>query len=144
MHIRQLVAGLLVFVVLALLWWQRPSDGERFRGQLIFGHEARTLQLCGSDRTYWVSAQGEPLAELRRRFDTNAQAPYTPLYGEVVAEVLEQPPGHFARDYDGALELKSIEILTLDMPGDCVPAADNPSARGSGDTSGPARTYVFR
>jgi uncharacterized membrane protein len=107
------------------------SVAEEMRGLLIFGHEARTLQLCGDTRTFWVSAP-EVRHVLEQEYRRLAIRPYDPVYAELDGAFIDRPGTGFAADYDGTVEINKIHLLSRERVGAC-------RAQAAPATPGPAR-----
>ncbi len=114
---------------------------EPMCGLLVFGHEARTLQPCGDDKTFWVDAQGPLRKRLEKEYRAVATGPYEAVYVEIEGEILDRPAGAFAADYNGTVgvtELHSISRADADVCRSGQPVgAQRPPATSE------AETYVF-
>ncbi|MGR5066188.1 COG3650 family protein [Photobacterium sp. DNB22_13_2] len=85
------------------------------RGQVIFGHESRSIQPCGSTQQYWLHL---PAGDLPA---ANAVAPrgYEPMYGEFIGYLEPAPEEGFAADYDARFNVKQINLLSAEMRQGC-------------------------
>lgn len=84
------------------------------KGQLIWGHEMRSLQPCGSDNSYWVQLPKqlvEPVSKL-----TNE--PYQPMYAEVFG-YLEPSQAGFAEEFPAQFVVTEVNMVTAENPQRC-------------------------
>jgi putative lipoprotein len=130
-----------VLFTLLLFAQQGMAWAEPMRGQLVFGHEARTIQLCGDEQVFWAHATGSVLENLQQQYRALARYPYEKVYVELDGQLLDQPVGSFAMDYVGTIEVhKLISISRVDT-NSChgQPSANTPKPTQSAE----AKTYVF-
>lgn len=135
MRLMSFLLGLLLFAMAGM------TRAEEMRGLLVFGHEARTLQMCGDQRVFWLHASGSLHERLKSQYLALATAPYEPLYVELEGKILDHPVGSFAEDYDGTIEvskLQSISRVDADVCRSKKPT-DTPKSAPADE----ARTYVF-
>ncbi|USD65372.1 hypothetical protein [Vibrio sp. SCSIO 43136] len=80
-------------------------------GEIVLGHEARSIQPCGSSAQYWLDISTEDYA----RAQTLINEPYEPVYGEVIGYLL--PPGNdgFAADFDARFVVQRINVLSKEV-----------------------------
>ncbi|WEM42365.1 hypothetical protein PTW35_00380 [Photobacterium sp. DA100] len=85
------------------------------RGQVILGHESRSIQPCGSTQQYWLHL---PAGDLPA---ANAVTPpgYEPMYGEFIGHLEPAPEEGFAADYNARFNVKQINLLSAEMRQGC-------------------------
>ncbi len=66
------------------------------RGLLVMGHEVRSLQPCGNDRTLWLSVRGALRQELETAIRRLTMRPYEAVYVEFDGEPATEPAGRLA------------------------------------------------
>lgn len=84
------------------------------KGQIIIDHEVRSIQVCGSDTTYWLDLPKTILAQA----DSLNRAPNQPLYGEVWG-YLEPATSGFATEYGAKFVVTDFNIITAENPKRC-------------------------
>ncbi len=94
-------------------------DGEILRGVLVFGHEVRTLQPCGSDSIFWVRAPADVLDELQGRHHDLTAEPYQTVYVELEGARSLDPTQGFAEQYDGYVDVGDIRSIARGTPAWC-------------------------
>ncbi len=111
------------------------------RGAYVFGHQVRTIQLCGDSRVYWVSAS----PHIRTRLESDSRRltsrPYQEIYVEFTGGPIEGPREGFAANYDGVMEVREIHEISEAIPEECQRVANQRTGAAS-DWSTP-RTFVF-
>ena len=111
------------------------------RGLLVMSHEARSLQPCDDDRTLWVHARGALLQQLTAAVDHLTTPPYEAVYVELDGELLTEPSGEFAKDYDASVEVRAIRLISQEGVDAC--RRERSLARSVADKSVAPKTYVF-
>ncbi|WP_261834410.1 COG3650 family protein [Vibrio ishigakensis] len=84
------------------------------KGQMIWGHEVRTLQPCGSENAFWVQlpeAFKQPVSNL-------TSEPYQPMYAEVFG-YLEPTAAGFAEQYPAQFVVTEVNMVTAENPNRC-------------------------
>lgn len=97
------------------------------RGQIVLGHEVRTITPCGSQNQYWLDLSHD-------RFQQGlalVHAPYSPLYGEVIGHLKLAEKDGFASDYRAQFVVDQINLLTAESPARCDLAAKPTRAFGN-------------
>lgn len=85
------------------------------RGEVILGHEVRTIKPCDSQQQYWLELPND-------RFQQGmslVRSPYEPLYGEVIGHLETGLTDGFVADYAARFVVDSINILTAENPKRC-------------------------
>lgn len=96
------------------------TEAPFLRGAYAYGPEVSTFQQCGGERVVWLDG---PEVEMKLLAD-NAMAvsarnePYSPIFAVITAQDA-QPEGEFAKDYDGTMDLLTLEDLSWTIPADC-------------------------
>ena len=128
-------------VALLLLGHVESVHAEEMEGMLVFGHEVRTLQMCGDTRTFVVRAsegESQQVASDDRRLATG---PYEPVYVRLEGELVDQPTTGLTRDYDGEIEVKKDHSLSKVQNAGYRTQSVLPMTESSADPK--AKTYVF-
>ncbi len=85
------------------------------RGEVVLGHEVRSITPCGSHQQYWLD-----MSEDRFRQALNlVRTPYAPLYGEVIGHLRTGQNDGFVADYSARFVVDSINILSAENPNRC-------------------------
>jgi uncharacterized membrane protein len=82
------------------------SDGLILRGHLLFGHEVRSFQPCGTDNEYWVVDRTR--AGLWDIYRALVPKPYEPLYVELQGVLGPPPNTGFGVDFDRLLTVSKL------------------------------------
>ena len=110
-----------------LLIGNQLSEVKTYRGNLVYGHEAREFTPCEEHRgdddksctgTAWWVADGTG-GDLPAAYRTLAARPYAPVYVEVRGAVGPSPNAEFARPYD-----QQLKIIALRRAGNAHPRTD--------------------
>jgi hypothetical protein len=88
-------------------------------GVLIYGHEVRTVRLCGQAKTYWLHMSTEQHNQLRSQVNRISKEPYQELYSEFYGAFTDDFSGEFAKGYDGTIELQKVHSLSEEIPASC-------------------------
>ena len=89
------------------------SQGGRFQGHLVWGHESRSFTSCDDGREGWVmNDSGDELVEV---YDELTSAPYQPMFVEVRGEWVEAPDEGFGADFEESLRIT--ELLRAENEG---------------------------
>lgn len=83
------------------------KKSETLKGQLIWGHEARTFKPCGSDKTFWVSDETGKLKEVYSEL-TNGKEPYSSIFVEIEVTDKGKAKEGFPANYDGVYDVVSV------------------------------------
>ncbi|MDR9825273.1 hypothetical protein RCJ22_06625 [Vibrio sp. FNV 38] len=97
------------------------------RGEVVVGHEVRTIKPCGSQQQYWLNLP----SELVEQAIFLTQAPYQPLYGEVVGYLIPSSRHGFDSDYNAVFQVESVNILSAENPQRCDQALKSTQAFGN-------------
>jgi len=95
-------------------------------GVVVYGHEARTVQLCGEQQLFWLHTTPELHAFLETESRRLTQRPYQELYLDFVGSMMSDPPGEFSREYDGTIRLEEIRELSAVIPDSCSRVKSSP------------------
>ncbi len=95
-------------------------------GVVVYGHEARTVQLCGEQQLLWLHTTPELHAFLETESRRLTQRPYQELYLDFVGSMMSDPPGEFSREYDGTIKLEEIRKLSTVIPDSCSRVKTSP------------------
>jgi len=115
--------------------------GAEMRGLLVFGHEVRSLQLCGDTQVFWIRAPAPLHQQLQAEYRRLANRPYEPLYVEIEGEFSEHPVSEFATDYDGTIVVS--EVRSVSGEGIAACSAKQPATALEPVKVDKAATYVF-
>jgi len=134
----KLATGLLGIL---LLTGARTLAGTELRGLLVFGHEVRSLQLCGDPRVFWVQAHTAVRQQLETEYHRLARRPYETLYAELEGDFSEHPTSAFAADYDGTVTVREVRSVSRDGIEAC--GGGQPATVPEPPAADEAATYVF-
>jgi hydrogenase/urease accessory protein HupE len=107
------------------------ADLRRFRGQVVWGHEVRTFQACGSSEILWMRLGPVTGAAVRRAKEELSDEPYEPIYGEIIGRVLPRSDEGFAASADGQIEVERFEVLGAWHEGRCGDAVSQSDGAGA-------------
>ena len=79
------------------------TQGGRYSGHFVWGHETRSFTLCGESRAGWVI--NESGDELIAVYEELTHAPYQPMFVELRGEWVAAPEDGFGADFDEALRV---------------------------------------
>ncbi len=117
---RHLLAFLnLVTVTLLFLLAANTSHATVIRGLLVYAHETRTHQPCGDLRIFWARAAGRPHQQLLIEYHNLVKNTYAAVYAEIDGDFVDQRNGVFARDYDGAIEIRELQQMSRESVDAC-------------------------
>ncbi|WP_394128383.1 COG3650 family protein [Vibrio hepatarius] len=85
------------------------------RGEVVLGHEVRTITPCGSQQQYWLELPNDRFQQAM----SLVRRPYEPLYGEVIGHLETGLTDGFVADYAARFVVDSINILTAENPKRC-------------------------
>ena len=104
-----------------------PTQTFMLRGEVVLGHEVRSLTPCGSNQQYWLDLSNDRFAQGMKL----VRSPYSPLYGEIVGHL--EPTGQqgFAANYAAKFVVESINLLSAENPKRCQQALKPTRAFGN-------------
>lgn len=85
------------------------------RGEVVLGHEAQSIQPCGSEKQYWLAIDHDKFMQAQ----TLISAPYQPMYGEMVGYLETSSRDGFDADYDARFVVEQVNLLTAENPNRC-------------------------
>ena len=85
------------------------------RGEVVLGHEVRSITPCGSQQQYWLDLPSDQFQQALKL----VRSPYAPLYGEVVGHLATGQADGFVADYNARFIVDSINILSAENPKRC-------------------------
>ena len=88
-------------------------------GIIVYGHEVRSIRLCGDSQVFWLHATQEEQRKLLAKSRSLTSYPYQELYLEFTGSLMDEAPGEFAKDYAGAVNVESIKALFVEIPDSC-------------------------
>ncbi len=97
------------------------------RGEVVIGHEARSIQPCNSNQQYWLHL---PNGEFERAQKLMHEA-YQPLYGELIGYLAPPPLDGFAADYAAIFVVTQINRLSVEATNACSRPAHPTQAMGN-------------
>jgi len=83
-----------------------PSAMPLRRGHLVFGHEVRSFEPCGSEGALWVL--DETGGELARVYEELTYEPYQRLYVEILGRDSARPDEGFGAEYDRSITVTAL------------------------------------
>lgn len=111
-------AGLLLLLVAGLSSCVHSSS--ELSGFLVYGHEARTIQLCGHSEIFWLTTTPQQRRQLASAVQKLSQAPYQKLYIELSGTIGKDVSGEFSREYDGTVHMTKIKRISANIPDSCL------------------------
>jgi hypothetical protein len=108
------------------------GEASVLRGRYYWGAEVESLQLCGSNKEYWVIGEEAVLQQLRDaagKLQEERSQPYQPVYVEVDAVAEAKADDGFAADYDGVYRLMSVKGISVSVPLDCQDSTSSAHAK---------------
>ena len=85
------------------------------RGQVVVGHESRTLTPCGSHQQYWLDLTPELALEAQGL----STRPYQALYGELIGHLTVPSQTGYNADFMARFVVNQANILTAENPDRC-------------------------
>ena len=110
--------GLLLFLIVGLS--SRVHSSSELSGLLVYGHEARTIQLCGHSEVFWLATTPQQRQQLAAAVKKLSEAPYQKLYIELIGSIGEDVAGEFSRAYDGTVHITKINTISDVIPESCL------------------------
>ncbi|MGF1680852.1 COG3650 family protein [Photobacterium minamisatsumaniensis] len=99
---------------------QSPAEDGKvqafmLRGNVVIGHENRSIQPCGSSQQYWLQLPSSTQQDI----NTITRPGYEPMYGEFIGFLEPAPEDGFAAGYDARFTVKQINLLSSEMRQGC-------------------------
>lgn len=94
------------------------QKSKNLKGQLVFSHEVRTFQACGSDKLYWISDQTGKIKDVYSQL-TKDQKPYTPIFVEIQAEDQGKSNDGFSAKYESVYNITNLLEAKAVTENDC-------------------------
>ena len=96
---------------------------EDMRGTLVYGHEERTVRLCGDGRIYWITAPADVRGQIAAGVGRLTSRPYEAVMLDFDGEIVDRPLPGLAGDVDGIIEIRAIHWISRDGANACDKAA---------------------
>ncbi|MDA0120549.1 COG3650 family protein [Vibrio sp. T11.5] len=97
------------------------------RGEVILGHEVRSIVPCGSQQQYWLDLPEDRFQQGMKL----VRSPYAPLYGEVIGHLKPTGKEGFAADYAARFVVDKINLLTAENTQRCAQTVQPTTAFGN-------------
>ncbi|NOH25986.1 COG3650 family protein [Vibrio europaeus] len=97
------------------------------RGEVVLGHEVRSITPCGSNQQYWLDISDDRFHQALKL----VRSPYAPLYGEVIGHLETGQADGFVADYSARFVVDSINLLSAENPKRCDQALKPTRAFGN-------------
>ena len=104
-------AGCLILLLGLISSLPAIGSSASLRGVIVYGHEERTLSLCGDERIFWVSAAANVREQLAAAVERNTTKPYQPLLIEFEGRFVDRELPGLAGDVDGMIEIDRIHSV---------------------------------
>ncbi|MEL7292001.1 MAG: hypothetical protein AAGJ78_10055 [Pseudomonadota bacterium] len=106
-----------------------PTQAQPFvmRGEIVLGHEVRSITPCGSKKQYWLELSNDRFQQGLKLL----RSPYQPLYGEVIGHLETGKADGFVADYSARFVVDSFNLLTSENPQRCDQATQPTRAFGT-------------
>ncbi|MGR5414764.1 COG3650 family protein [Vibrio astriarenae] len=85
------------------------------RGEVVVGHEVRTISPCGSQQQYWLNMP----SDLVEQAIFLTRSPYQPMYGEMIGYLTPSSHHGFDSDYSAVFQVESVNLLAAENPNRC-------------------------
>jgi len=115
--IRRLLSLLVLLFVFNLQACAQPEN--KLLGVVVYGHEVRTVRLCGETQQLWLHLTPEQQMQLKSELQKVTTPLYQEAYIEFTGSMLDVPPGELAREYDGTIKVEQILKLSITVPDSC-------------------------
>ncbi|WP_104400939.1 hypothetical protein [Vibrio penaeicida] len=96
-------------------------------GEVVLGHETRTIAPCGGKQQYWLDITPEAF----QRIQGLVERPYQPLYGEMIGYLAPPPQDGFAADFAARFVVTGINHVSAQSPLRCASPLHSTYAAGS-------------
>ncbi len=96
------------------------SASPELSGVIVYGHEIRTIRLCGDSQTFWLHATEEEQRKLVSKSRSLTSYPYQELYLEFYGSMLNEPSGEFAKAYAGSIKVEQVRNISVVIPNSCI------------------------
>jgi len=113
-----LTPGRLALCAILLFAIAGTVRAQELQGLLVLGHEVRTLQPCGDERTFWVRAP-QVGQELAGAYQHLATTPYEPVFAALEGVFIDRQTTGFAADYDGTIEVHTVRLVSREKVAAC-------------------------
>lgn len=111
-------AGLLIGVLAGALGCAPRSEVQR--GHVVFGPEVSTFQPCGTDKSWWLTGEGDAMSLLRQTYDRVGPGASEGIYAEVRGVLSREGSyghlGAYAREF----YITGVQEARASGPGDCT------------------------
>lgn len=107
----------LTLFTLVLVSCARPPT--QLTGIIVYGHEVRTVRLCGDAQTFWLHLTQEQQQQLAAKSRNLTTYPYQELYLEFIGSKMSYAPGEFAKAYAGSIKVEQIWHVSVVIPNSC-------------------------
>lgn len=97
------------------------------RGDVILGHEARSITPCGSHQQYWLDMPEDKFQQAMKL----VRSPYAPIYGEMIGHLKAPDSKGFAANYGARFVVEQINLLTAENPKRCNQSTQPTKAFGN-------------
>lgn len=108
-----------LFIFMAVVLWSCARPPAQLSGIIVYGHEVRTIRLCGDSQTFWLHATQEQQQQLAAMSQNLITYPYQELYLEFTGRMLNDAPGEFAKEYAGTIKVEQVESISVVIPSSC-------------------------
>ena len=105
------IGRLLPLFMLVFATAANASSGS-MRGVLVYGHEERTLSLCGDERLYWVAAAADVRDQIVAGVARETNRPYQPVMLVFEGQFVDRELPGLAGNVSGMIEIRTIHSLT--------------------------------
>jgi len=113
----------LLFLSAIVLTASGDVVAEGMRGTLVYGHEERTVRLCGDGRIFWVTATADVRSRIVAAVERVTSRPYEPVMMDFDGAIVDRPLPGLAGDVAGIIEVPAICSISRDGVDACHKAA---------------------
>ncbi len=97
------------------------------RGEVVIGHEVRTIKPCDSNQQFWVDMP----VELTQQAMKLSSAPYQPMYGELIGYLTPPSKTGYNGDYTARFNVEQVNIISAENPNRCQSKSSPTKAFGN-------------
>lgn len=97
------------------------------RGEVILGHEVRSIQPCGSSAQFWLDLPADKFQQGMKLLST----PYQPIYGEFIGHLTSPPKQGLSADYQAQFIVEQVNLLSTEGGDRCEKQAQPTKAFGT-------------
>lgn len=114
------------FLLLPIVLFACSRPVAELSGIVTYGHEVRTVQLCGYPQLYWLHMTPEQHDQMEAEYQKLARQPYQELYLDFTGQLEDINPGEFAKSDEGTIRIEQIRAVSAIIPDNCDRVRSSP------------------